>query len=98
MIVRIVSLQFEAANAETGKQLLKNVASRVRETEGCSHLQILFDVHHSGKVFTLSQWESLAALNKYRKSEFFVNFWSNMRPLLEKEAIARSTYQEMIFP
>ncbi len=98
MIIRVVSLHFHPAQSELGKQILKRVAPKVRESVGCTHLSILFDVHHNGKVLTYSHWDSLDDLKKYRNSEFFITFWSEIQPLLLTKAIARSTYPELTYP
>lgn len=90
MIVRIVQLQFERSKSEWAKELVLNISSKVRSFSGCHHLEVLFDIHHPGRVVTYSHWDDELALNAYRDSEIFKTFWASIKPLFAEPAVARS--------
>jgi len=91
MIVRIVELSIQEDKIAIAKNLLADVAPKVRNSPGCTHLRILMDIHDSGHVTTYSHWNSEADLNAYRKSEVFKSFWSQIKPLFAVPAKAWSS-------
>ena len=90
MIYRIVKLKFARREMQTIKPLFTAVAPKVRGTDGCTYLEILYDLRDSGKVMTYSRWESEAHLEAYRESEIFRSFWSKIKPDFIKPAEAWS--------
>ncbi len=98
MIVRIVQLHIKSAHVALARERVREVAPKVRNFAGCHYLEILFDIHHAGRVVTYSHWESEAALNKYRDSEVFKTFWTAVKPLFETNAVARSMEAALRFP
>jgi quinol monooxygenase YgiN len=70
--------------------LVLAISSKVRGFSGCHHLEILFDIHHPGRVVTYSHWDDEHALNAYRDSEIFKTFWASIKPMFAEPAVARS--------
>ncbi|MFN2430656.1 MAG: putative quinol monooxygenase [Cryomorphaceae bacterium] len=98
MIIRIVELQFTTGSAEKAETLVKNIAPKVRKSEGCHYLDILIDIHRKGHISTFSKWESEAHLNAYRDSDLFRNFWGSVKPLFEVPAKAWSSFDAVHLP
>lgn len=98
MIHRFVKLDFKAADMEFIKPLFDAIAPKVRGFQGCSYLEILFDVRDRGKVITYSHWESETHLENYRHSEVFQNFWATVKPAFNKPAEAISMRRDIFMP
>ncbi len=98
MIVRIVKLQFDESTHEEAQSHLLSYVSTVRSWPGCSRLEVLFDAHRVGRVVTYSHWESESALNAYRISPVFREFWSLVKPHLSKPAEAWTMERKVYFP
>ncbi|WP_109831775.1 putative quinol monooxygenase [Reichenbachiella versicolor] len=90
MIVRIVRLDFVDGGKEKFFGLLDEVGVKIRNQPGCTHLEILEDVHKKSHVITYSYWESEEDLNNYRNSLFFRGVWPQIKALLAKPASANS--------
>ena len=81
MIKRIVKLTFSENKVET---FLKNFhlnKSKIRNFQGCHHLELWRDSSQPNVFFTYSYWESENALNTYRHSELFRSVWSKTKIL-----------------
>jgi quinol monooxygenase YgiN len=91
MIIRIVKMHFKEESIADFLSIFEYSHTKIRAYEGCHHLQLLKDVDDETIFFTLSHWESSAALEKYRKSELFQSTWSKTRPLFKDRAQAWST-------
>lgn len=90
MIVRIVKLNFKQAFLPQAQEILEVHGPKVRAREGCTHLQILQDKHDPRTYFTISHWTSEEALNAYRNSEVFREFWPSIKVGFETPAQAWS--------
>jgi len=90
MIARIVDLQIEPSEFEKARQLIEDVAPKVKTFKGCSYLELNFDIHKKGHVQTYSRWISEDALNQYRNSDTFLSFWKSVKPLFARPASAWS--------
>jgi heme-degrading monooxygenase HmoA len=90
MIKRLVKLTLLQDEVETFLSIFNDSKNKVKSFPGCLHLELLRDVDNPAVMFTLSHWESLDALNKYRNSEFFKNTWSKTRLLFAAKASAWS--------
>ena|SRR5690554_3349467 len=91
MVIRIVELSIQKEKFSLAKKYLAEVAPKVRNSKGCTHLRIVIDLHEAGHVTTYSHWNSEDDLNAYRKSEVFINFWSQIKPLFDRPARAWSS-------
>lgn len=81
MIVRLVKMKFEAEKVEDFLALFEKVKVKVRAQDGCSYLELLQDAHDPTVIMTHSYWESEAALDAYRHSDFFKDTWQKTKAL-----------------
>lgn len=91
MVIRLVELSIQKDKLPIAKKLLDDVAPKVRNSPGCTHLRILMDLHKTAHITTYSHWNSEADLNAYRKSDVFKNFWAQIKPLFAVSAKAWSS-------
>lgn len=90
MIVRIVQMHFRTEEVDQFKALFEERKERIRNFEGCHHLELWQDVKNTDVFFTYSYWESEAALDHYRYSEFFKDTWGRTKALFQAPAQAWS--------
>ncbi|RYF90282.1 MAG: hypothetical protein EOO00_09145 [Chitinophagaceae bacterium] len=57
---------------------------------GCVDVQLKVDIFQPGVFFTISIWESEAALNIYRDSALFRETWKKVKPHFRSKAQAWS--------
>ena len=62
----------------------------IRNSEGCTHLELLNDINSSNIFFTYSYWRDEEALNTYRNSELFITVWSKTKVLFSEKPEAWS--------
>ena len=79
MIIRIVKLGFVPDQIDAFLENFEKNKDKIRHFEGCSHLQLLRDIHHTHQFFTYSHWESEEHLNNYRNSALFKEVWANTK-------------------
>ena len=91
MVIRLVELSIQKDKLPIAKKLLEDVAPKVRNSPGCSHLRILMDLHNPARITTYSHWNTEVDLNTYRNSEIFKNFWTQIKPLFAAPAKAWSS-------
>ena len=91
MIVRIVKLSFEENKVKDFLILFQEIKTTIRTFDGCLKMKLLNDLHRPNVFFTYSEWESEAALNKYRFSEFFKSTWIKTKILFSDKAEAWSS-------
>lgn len=75
MIRRIVKLEFQENHCSDFIEFASKIKDEIRNFEGCRELEILRDTYRKNVFFTCSIWENNDALEKYRKSEFFLQIW-----------------------
>ena len=63
---------------------------RIRAFPGCLHMELLRNLQQPNVLFTLSYWESEAALDAYRQSELFQVTWAKTKELIAEKAEAWS--------
>jgi quinol monooxygenase YgiN len=90
MIVRIVQMSFRQEEVDNFLRLFEERKQRIRHFEGCRHLELLHDTHHTNIYFTYSIWESEKHLDHYRFSELFKDTWANTKALFSDKAQAWS--------
>ena len=64
----------------------------IRRCPGNLGLQLLRGTAVTNVLFTLSDWESEAALEDYRKSDLFKSTWARTKPLFLEKAEAHSVF------
>ena len=65
----------------------------IKGFKGCIHLELLRDTKNSNVFFTYSHWKDESFLELYRKSDFFIDIWSNVKILFDDKPIAWSTHR-----
>lgn len=61
-------------------QKLLEQAPKVRAFVGCEGLTLHPDGERAGIFYSISRWDSPAALEAYRQSPLFRTFWAEVRP------------------
>jgi quinol monooxygenase YgiN len=90
MLIRIVKMTFQEEKVADFLKLFEETKHRIRNFEGCSHLELLKD-YNAGNIFsTYSYWKDEEALNKYRDSELFAEVWTNTKKLFADKPVAFS--------
>ena len=79
MIIRIVKLTFDPVMVTEFKQVFQSVKDQIRTFEGCEHVELWNEPSSGNVFFTCSHWQSLAALDNYRKSELFRSTWAKTK-------------------
>ncbi len=89
-IKRIVKLTFREDTVETFLTIFENSKERIRQFEGCQHLELWRDVRQQNVFFTYSFWDSEVALNNYRYSDLFRATWAKTKVLFDAKPEAWS--------
>lgn len=71
--------------------------AQIRAFEGCRHMELLQQKNNPRVLFTLSIWDSEAALDKYRASPLFAQTWAKTKVLFAAKAEAY-TLEELDTP
>ncbi len=96
MIIRIVKMTFDAEKVNDFLEIFNSSKQRIRNMQGCSHLELLNDVKTPNIFFTYSYWNSENDLNNYRDSELFASVWSKTKILFSAKAEAWSVEQKVV--
>jgi quinol monooxygenase YgiN len=91
MITRIVKLHIQTEKKDQFVEAFNNNKERIRNFEGCIHLELLFDTNSDEIVFTYSIWLNEDAIERYRQSELFNGIWSTVKPMFCGKPEAWST-------
>lgn len=81
MIVRIVKMHFKGGHVEHFLEIFQQHKQAIRRVKGCTHLELLRDIHNPLSYATLSQWDSERDLEAYRNSELFKDVWGRVKGL-----------------
>lgn len=90
MVIRIVRMHFTADGVERFLQIFGENKDTIRNMKGCSHLELLKDIHDPLVYTTLSHWDSAESLDLYRRSELFKRVWSGVKTLFSERPQAYS--------
>jgi len=80
MIIRIVRMHFTPDGVDTFLKVFEKNKAAIWNFEGCTHLELLKDVHDSTVYTTLSYWQEAKFLEAYRKSALFEAVWRQVKP------------------
>ena len=94
MIVRLVRLKFAPEHVQTFLDFYARSAEAIRGQEGCLSLSLLQETGDPTAFATWSTWRSGRDLQRYRRSDFFRDFWPVVKALLREPADAVS-YDEL---
>lgn len=90
MLIRIVKMTFEPKEIENFQQLFDRNKNKIRNFDGCNHLELLRDKNDTNIFFTYSYWNDELALNEYRHSELFKAVWAETKILFSAKPEAWS--------
>ncbi|HEY9045821.1 MAG TPA: antibiotic biosynthesis monooxygenase family protein [Ohtaekwangia sp.] len=90
MIIRIVHMHFNEADAEEFLTIFEKNKHAIRNFEGCTHLELLRDANNPAGFTTLSHWNREQDLEQYRQSELFRAVWGKVKPLFSERTQAFS--------
>jgi quinol monooxygenase YgiN len=88
MILRVVQMTFRPECINDFTTLFNEKKALIRRFEGCSHLELWQDAGNPNIFFTYSNWDSEAALARYRFSELFKDTWVMTKALFADKAKA----------
>ena len=91
MLIRIVRMSFKQEKVNEFLAMFDEVKHKIRNQEGCSHLELQQYYYHKNIYSTYSIWENDKALNSYRNSELFKSVWGKTRSMFEEKPIAFSS-------
>ncbi len=89
-ILRIVRLSFDEDKINEFIEIFESTKTQIRSFEGCTHLELMKDLHHNNVYYTYSKWISDDALEAYRNSSLFKETWSKTKLLFNARASAYS--------
>jgi len=98
MFVRIVKMNFKAANIELFLKNFNMNKEKIRNSKGCNLLELYRDKNDSNTFFTYSYWESEADLEVYRNSELFKVVWGKTKVLFNNKPEAWSVDKVEVAP
>lgn len=81
MLIRIVRLTLDPAQVDAFQTHFGEVAPRIRQFEGCEHLELWADAAYPNVMMTHSHWLDDGALQAYRSSEVFRTAWQVVKPM-----------------
>ncbi len=67
--------------------------NKIRNFEGCTHLELLKNIDAPNVLFTYSHWLSIEHLNTYRHSDLFKTTWEKTKILFNGKPEAWSVNQ-----
>lgn len=71
--------------------LFESVKNKIRNSEGCQHLELLQDQTNPSIIFTYSFWLEERYLEAYRYSDLFESTWAKTKKLFNGKPEAWST-------
>jgi quinol monooxygenase YgiN len=90
MISRIVKMTFEEGKENLFLDIFDHSKEKIRNFEGCSHLELLRDKEKKNVFMTFSRWDNEDSLNNYRESELFKDTWAKTKALFSAKPEAVS--------
>lgn len=83
-------MTFDPAKVPEFLTLFEESRDRIRNQDGCLHLELLTDVRHPNVMMTFSIWTSEGALEVYRGSGLFKSTWAKTRVMFAAKPEATS--------
>ncbi|GAA4823896.1 putative quinol monooxygenase [Algivirga pacifica] len=90
VLVRIVRMSFHPDKAADFLQIFQQAKSKIRNFEGCHHLELMQDPQDPHIYMTYSHWTNEDALEHYRHSELFKTTWAKTKVLFNDKPVAFS--------
>jgi autoinducer 2-degrading protein len=90
MLTRIVKMEFQEEKVASFLADFETVKHKIRNFQGCLHLDLLRDRNNPTIFFTYSKWEQENDLENYRRSSLFKDVWATTKPMFRSKASAWS--------
>ena len=72
------------------EEIFQQSQPKIAKMDGCISVKLNQDINNPHIFFTISEWETEAHLEAYRKSELFINTWKKVKPMFAAKAEAWS--------
>ncbi|MFN4144305.1 MAG: putative quinol monooxygenase [Runella sp.] len=89
-LVRIVRMTFLPEKIEDFLAIFEASKHKIRDFDGCQHLELLRDESLPNVFITYSLWENADALDTYRQSALFKETWAKTKVLFADKPMAFS--------
>ncbi len=96
MIIRVVQMHFQREVVAQIEARLLAQAPKVRDFPGCLYLALHRDAESPETFYSISHWESLEALEAYRQSSLFRDFWAELKVYFAHPARAFTLKEPLI--
>lgn len=90
MLARLVRMRFQPDKVDQFLALYAAAHPAIRTQPGCYSVQLVRAADDPTIFATWSLWEDVQALDAYRTSSFFVQFWPQVKALFRQPAEATS--------
>jgi quinol monooxygenase YgiN len=97
MVIRLVKMTFRNDCVEPFLSLFHQYKEEIRNSEGCTQLQLLRDHSNPQIFFTISTWMHPDFINQYRNSEIFGIVWPQTKAMFAAPAEAWTVTNESAF-
>ncbi len=74
-------MNFKADNVDKFLSIFNANKEKIRNSKGCSHLELYRDKTNPSIFFTYSYWDKDQDLENYRNSELFTTVWAKTKVL-----------------
>jgi quinol monooxygenase YgiN len=81
MIVRWVHMEFDEVDRAAFLDLFDTHCAAIASQPGCSALELVCNADNPCQISTLSHWDSVEDLNRYRHSALFAEVWPATKAL-----------------
>lgn len=98
MINRIVRMSFQEEKVQEFLDWFNTHKEKIKNVEGCLHLELWQDVHQPNVFYTYSIWKEEAAIENYRQSELFQTVWAYTKQLFNDKPQAFSARSHTLLP
>ena len=89
-MVRVVRLEFEPQYVDSFLTFFEDFHHEIVNFKGCRSLKLMRDSENEQVFFTISEWESVDDLNRYRKSSLFKEVWPGVKSWMSGKPLAYS--------
>lgn len=90
MLARLVRMRFQPEKVDDFLALYAAARPVISAQPGCRNVQLVRQSDDPSTFATWSLWQDAAALEAYRTSSFFLEFWPQVKALFRQPAEATS--------
>ena len=95
MIERYVIMKFKPGEKAKFLSIFESKKNIIASFEGCTFLELKHSKRNKNWLMTFSLWEHEKFLEKYRRSEIFLQVWFSVKPLFCEKAEALTVFTEV---